>query len=61
MDEAEDSDGAVLEIVVAVDARRAEQAYASIELPDGVGWSSRSFLRATSSSPSAGERKKPPR
>src|SRR5438034_937159 len=35
--------------------------YASIELPDGVGWSSKPFMRATSSSPSDGVRKNPPR
>ena len=33
---------------------------ASIEFPDGIGSSSRSFVRATSTSPSRGERKKPP-
>ena len=56
VDEPEDADGQALELVVAVDPRQLQQDKASIALPEGVGWSSRSFLRATSSSPSEGER-----
>ena len=34
-----------LELVVAVDPCERSSTYASIELPDGVGWSSRPFAR----------------
>ena len=40
--------------------RGAASTCASIELPDGIGLSSRPFVRATSSSPPVGARKKPP-
>ena len=54
-DEAQDGDGAALELVVAVDPPPAGAGpSASIELPDGIGLSSRSFVRATSRSPSEG-------